>query len=130
MVSSRRVTSGALIFVMATYLFFLRNDAFSVSLFSDAANTFWYYMAFAMLGATMFAGFLIYKDLLLGGILAICCTGFLVVIIIRGYVVYWVPGIPWPSDVVIQHFHTVIIDLIMPALMLAFGFAALGKGRE
>ena len=130
MVSARRAMCGALIFLLGSYLFFLKNDAFSIGLLSqDAYNISYYYLTFALLAGTVVAGFLLSKDLMAGSIIAICCISVVMVWNVTELLEGWSGG-PYTFEENIRHLHRIIRDIIIPCCVLVFGIIGIGRGAE
>ena len=130
MKSARRVICGVLISILGAYLFFTKNDAFNPSLLgADLYEIAFYYVIFALLGLTIVAGFLLYKDLMVGGILAIACASVVVVWITFDLLEGW-SGTIYTLEQDIQHLHRVVRDILLPCVIVGFGIVGLGRGQE
>lgn len=141
MVSARRVMCGALIIILGAYLFYLKNDAFGVSsiLGGESWTKVFYYVPFILLAATIAGGYLLYKDLTVGAIIAISCAGVVLVLIIVNLFFNplpiinpagWAFGGPYALDEQMQHFHKILQDILLPGIIVAFGLVGLGSGEE
>ncbi len=128
MVSAKRAICGSIIFIIGSYLLFGKNAIFSPIILSDTRETVYFYVTFWLLAVTILAGFLVYKDLLVGGILAIICAGIIMIWDVSNLIVGWSGG-TYTSELMLSHLHTIIIELFFPALILTFGIIGLGKGE-
>ena len=129
MVSARRAISGTLILLLGSYLFFLKNSGFNTGLLTDTYELSFFYTTFALLAVTILAGFLLFKDLTVGSILAICCISVVLIWGIADLLIGW-SGSIYTFEQEMRHLHRIAMEIVVPAFILTFGIVGISRGEE